>query len=69
MTLLGDLQTHISLVREESNLDERIRLLDELNSSLPAEKRIRFPSLLTHDYVSRALDIIEERNVQDRLIA
>ena len=56
----GRLHPCISMIREERDIDERIRLLEELNSSLPAEKRIVFPSFLTHDYVSRAVDIIEE---------
>ncbi|HEY3094359.1 MAG TPA: hypothetical protein VGJ42_01240 [Nitrososphaera sp.] len=36
--------------------------LDFLRSytSLPAEKRMALPSLITRDYVSRAVDIIEE---------
>jgi hypothetical protein len=48
------------MIREEQDLDERIRLLEELNTSLPAEKRMALPSLITRDYVSRAVDIIEE---------
>jgi len=48
------------MIREEQDLDQRIRLLEELNTSLSAEKRIVLPSLITRDYVSRAVDIIEE---------
>lgn len=49
----------IGKCRYERNVDDQIYLLNEINESLPRRKRVRFPSLMTNDYVSRALDIIE----------
>ena len=51
----------IGRCRYERNVDDQIYLLNEINESLPRMKRVRFPSLMTNDYVSRALDIIEEQ--------
>ena len=36
-------------------------MLNSINSALPKSLRLQMPSLLTNDYVSRALDIIEDR--------
>jgi hypothetical protein len=47
--------------RYERNIDDQISLLIKINSKLPRTRRLRFPSLMTNDYVSKALDIIEER--------
>jgi hypothetical protein len=47
--------------RYERNVDDQISLLIKINNKLPRTKRLRFPSLMTNDYVSKALDIIEER--------
>jgi hypothetical protein len=47
--------------RYEKNVDEQIGLLNVINESLPDGKKLILPSLITNDYVSRALDIIEER--------
>jgi hypothetical protein len=47
--------------RYETDVDDQISLLSKINEKLPRGKRIRFPTLITDDYVSRALDIIEER--------
>jgi hypothetical protein len=51
----------IASIRDERNTDKRIRMLEELNNSLPAESRIEIPSLITNAYIRRALDMIEER--------
>ena len=47
--------------RYERDVDHQISLLIKINEKLPTRKRLKFPSLITNDYVSRALDIIEER--------
>ncbi len=47
--------------RYERNVDDQISLLNKINENLPKGKRLRIPSLITDDYVSRALDMIEER--------
>ena len=47
--------------RYERNVDDQISLLNKINENLPKGKRLRIPCLITDDYVSRALDMIEER--------
>ena len=42
-------------------MDIQINILYRINETLPDSVRIKFPSLLTNDYVSRALDIIEDK--------
>ena len=51
----------IALCRYQSDVDKQIRILYAINSGLPKSLRLQMPSLLTNDYVSRALDIIEDR--------
>jgi hypothetical protein len=51
----------IALCRDQSDVDKQIRMLHAINSGLPKSLRLQMPSLLTNDYVSRALDIIEDR--------
>jgi hypothetical protein len=36
-------------------------MLHAINSALPKSLQLQMPSLLTNDYVSRALDIVEDR--------
>ena len=55
-TILG----YISMIRESNDIDEQVRLLDELNALLPQEKRLLLPSLFTRHYVSGAVNAIEE---------
>jgi hypothetical protein len=43
----------------ESEIDRRVEILHEINSELPQSKQVRIPSLITNDYVNRALDIVE----------
>lgn len=47
-----------------NDVDGRIELLQQINSSLPKSIRIKMPSLITDDYVDKALDIIEERIIR-----
>ena len=51
----------IQQCRTETNLDIQINILYRINETLPDSVRIKVPSLLTNDYVSRALDIIEDK--------
>jgi len=51
----------IAKCRYESDVDEQILLLSTINEKIPNEHRVHLPSLLTNDYVAKALDIIEER--------
>jgi hypothetical protein len=56
-----DIANWIDLCRSESNLDIQVALLFQINEKLPEELHIKLPSLLTNDYVLRALDIIEDK--------
>jgi hypothetical protein len=47
--------------RYERNVDDQVSLLIKINANLPKRNRLRIPSLITDDYISRALDMIEER--------
>ena len=51
----------IEKCRYQSDVDKQIQILHKINSALPKSLRLQMPSLLTNDYVSRALDIIEDR--------
>jgi hypothetical protein len=51
----------IASCRYQSDVDKQIQMLHAINSALPNSLRLQMPSLLTNDYVSRALDIIEDR--------
>jgi hypothetical protein len=51
----------ISRCRYENDLDNQVIILRDINNRLPKEKKIVIASFITDDYVSRALDIIEEQ--------
>ena len=51
----------IATCRYQNDVDKQIQILHAINSALPMSLRLQMPSLLTNDYVSRALDIIEDR--------
>ena len=57
----SELQLIIDACRAESELDRQVESLQKLNNSLPSGIQIPIPSLLTDDFVARALDRIEER--------
>jgi hypothetical protein len=42
-------------------VEKRLRMLQNLNESLPESVRLEMPSLITNAYVRKALDIIEDR--------
>ena len=63
-TMIAQLDTiprYVSMIRNETNIDVQVELLEELNVLLPEESRLSLPSLITNDYVWRAVNIIEEK--------
>jgi len=44
-----------------SDVDDKVKLLYRINVMLPKSTQLEFPSLITKNYVNKALDIIEER--------
>jgi hypothetical protein len=59
--IFNQITSLIARCRYQSDVDKQIRILHAINSALPKSLRLQMPSLLTNDYVSRALDIIEDR--------
>lgn len=59
--IFNQINSLIARCRYQSDVDKQIRILHAINSALPKSLRLQMPSLLTNDYVSRALDIIEDR--------
>jgi hypothetical protein len=59
--IFNQINSLIARCRYQSDVDKQIRILHAINSELPKSLRLQMPSLLTNDYVSRALDIIEDR--------
>jgi guanylate kinase len=57
---LDRISRYIDMIRDETNIDRQIRLLEALNVLLPKEKQLLIPSLITNDYVSKAVNKIEE---------
>jgi hypothetical protein len=55
----GEVIELINKCRDECEIDKQVEILHEINLELPQSKQIRIPSLITNDYVSRALDIAE----------
>jgi hypothetical protein len=51
----------ISAIRNEPDTEKRLRMLLQLNDSLPGDMKLDMPSLITNAYVRKALDMIEER--------
>ena len=51
----------IATCRYQNDVDKQIQILHAINSALPKSLQLQMPSLLTNDYVNRALDIIEDR--------
>lgn len=57
---------YVSMIREENSIDEKVKLLEDLNRLLPEGTRLSIPSLITNDYVSKAVNIVEEAWLQGR---
>jgi hypothetical protein len=61
MISFKDVLREISAIRAEKDTQERLKMLQHLNESLPIEMKLQFPSLITNAYIRRALDKIEEK--------
>jgi hypothetical protein len=59
--IFNQITSLIASCRYQNDVDKQIRILHAINSALPEPLRLQMPSLLTNDYVTRALDIIEDR--------
>lgn len=59
--IFNQITSLIAKCRYQNDVDKQIRILHAINSALPKPLRLQMPSLLTNDYVSRALDIIEDK--------
>jgi hypothetical protein len=59
--IFNQITSLIARCRDQSDVDKQILILHTINSALPKSLQLKMPSLLTNDYVSRALDIIEDR--------
>jgi hypothetical protein len=51
----------IEQCRDARDVDIQTDLLRQINSHLPHNDRLEFPSLITDDYCRRALEMIEDR--------
>lgn len=58
---------YVSMIREENSIDEKVKLLEDLNRLLPEGTRLSIPSLITNDYVSKAVSTVEEAWLQGSL--
>lgn len=56
-----NLKLLIDECRGKNDVDSQISLLCTINETLPRSKQLKLPSLITDDYVFRALEIIEAR--------
>ena len=56
-----ELRTLIDACRSESDFDRQVAALHRINQGLPEPLQLKMPSFLTNDYVTRALDIIEDK--------
>ena len=64
-----DLCSLIEQCKRTKEIDEKIAILFRINESLPKSQRLRIPSLITWDYVSKALETVQERiSPKDRAI-
>jgi hypothetical protein len=59
--ILNQITSLIASCRYQNDVDKQIQILHAINSALPKPLQLQMPSMLTNDYVSRALDIIEDR--------
>jgi hypothetical protein len=59
--ILNQITSLITKCRYQGDVDKQILILNAINFSLPKSLRLKIPSLITNDYIGRALDIIEDR--------
>jgi hypothetical protein len=66
MTSISNILKLISRCRYQDidDVDRQIELLNQINSAVPKRVRRNLLSLITNDYVSKALDILEERIIR-----
>ena len=57
---LSKLLQLVEQCKNESDLDVQISTLFEINSNLPKALQLKIPSLITRDYVSKALATVED---------
>jgi hypothetical protein len=50
----------IEKCKTSKNIDEQIMILFDINSRLPESQQLRIPSLITGDYVHKAIATIED---------
>lgn len=51
----------IEQCKDKAELDDQIILLFQINAHLPKSQQLSIPSLITRDYVSKALDMVQDR--------
>lgn len=54
----------IQMIREcldTNEIDKRTLLLQSLNSQLPSEYKVQFPSFITNDWINYSLYLLEEK--------
>lgn len=51
---------YIGMVRSEIDVNNKIGMLNAINSLLPLSMRVKIPSLITNDYIDATLGKIEE---------
>jgi len=49
---------------DSEDIDKRVEMLERINRLLPKENMIKLPSLITNDYIDKALYLLEERFLQ-----
>ena len=59
--IISQISSLIAKFRFQADVDKQIHVLCLINSGVPKSLQLKMPPLLTNDYVSRALDIIEDR--------
>jgi hypothetical protein len=57
---LYDIVNLIEMCRNERNVDRQLKILLVINAMLPITKKLHIPSVLTDDYIERALHEIEK---------
>lgn len=51
----------VSECRNDNDIDRQVSLLIRANAMLPASMQLKIPSLITADYIRKALSDIEEQ--------
>ena len=56
-----ELNSLIEKCKSTKEIDDKIAILFRINECLPKSQRLRIPSLISWDYVSKALETVQER--------